>query len=345
MKISYQSPNGPMEVELTAAGLAVTYAQGRIEVPYAGLTAMTLADQLYLQAGPQSTLAIPLSAFASQEHLNAFGRILLEGNPALAGQSRPAAPERDSASADVEDGDEEDDGPTAEELRAFMEKHTRPDGKPGCLLLFLSLISFIKIVTIGRFRAFQDPDEEEVEDFFAEAVRVGDARSLYEAVLAKLDEGRLWASTEVEGLRGDQRCLVSLEFEEHKDQPLTREQVAAYDYMKLNFPRLKPAIIQALMEDNRQMRQRMKADQKARGGAKLAAIGGLLLPPDIKSPEKFEKLLQAPRWELRREQKDGLAYVAVCYNPHWTVNTEGVILHGDRIVYVGSDPDFTHLTD
>lgn len=266
MKISYQSPSGPTEVELTPGGLVVTYAQGRVEVPYVNLTAMKLADQLYLHAGPQSAMAIPLSAFSSQEQLNTFGRALLERNPALAisvdqpatgqpVQSQAATPGQGRDAASGEDDDDEDDGQTAGELRAFMEKHTRPDGRPGCLLLFLSLISFLKIITIGRFRAFQPPTGEETEDFFTEAVKVDDARSLYEAAVARLAEGRLWVYTEVEGLAGDRRCLVSMKFAEHQDQPMTREQVAAYEYMKQNFSRLKPAIIQALMEDNRQMRQ------------------------------------------------------------------------------------------
>lgn len=359
MKISYQSANGPMEVELTASGLTVTYAQGRIEVPYANLTAMSLADQLYLQAGPQSVMGIPLSAFSSQEQLNSFGRIILEHNPALAVSVNPSAsgqtaqgqppaqgPGQAAASNDDEDDDDEDNEQDAEELRAFMEKHMRPDGRPGCLLLFLALISFVKTITIGRFRALKPPTEEETEDFFAEAVKVDDARSLYEAAVARLAEGRLWAYTEVEGLAGDRRCLVSLDFAEHQDQPMTREQVAAYDYMKQNFPRLKEAIIQALMEENRQMREMAKTDSRAQGGGlAIKAARGLLMPPDIKSPEKFEKMLQVPRWELRREHKDGLAYVAVCYTPHWTVNTEGVLLHGDQIVFVGTDPDFFDLPE
>lgn len=358
MKISYQSPNGPMEVELIEGALIVTFPKGQVEVAFRELTDMILADQLYLHAGPQSVLSIPLSAFSSQEQLNAFGRIILEGNPALTVNvdqpapsqiaQGPPATQGQAAATEADDNEEEnddDDEQSAEELRAFMEKHMRPDGRPGCLLLFLALISFVKTITIGRFRASKPPTQEETEDFFAEAVKVDDARSVYEAAVAKPAEGRLWAYTEVEGLNGDRRCLVSLEFTEHQDQPMTREQVAAYEYMKQNFPRLKPVIIQTLMEYNRQMRQQAKAAHQARGGKALQAIGGLLLPPDIKSPEKFEKLLQVPRWELRREQKDGLAYVAVCYDPHWTVNTEGVVLHGDRIVFVGGDPDFEDLSD
>jgi hypothetical protein len=154
------------------------------------------------------------------------------------------------------------------------------------------------------------------------------------------------ADIAVDGL-GD-RVTVFIGFADAETPKLTEAQVRAVDHVRQSYPALRPAVFAALLDAYRQEREMMIG-----GGEELGVVGRAILwvlgipspenmMPELKNEGELAARLFLPSVYVWKYEKDGLAYVAVTFQPEWTVNPFAVVIHGDKVLKAGSHVDMDY---
>ena len=140
--------------------------------------------------------------------------------------------------------------------------------------------------------------------------------------------------------RGGQGAVqVSVMAESPQARP-TREQIAAYAYLKENEARLTEAIVQALFREYPRLRSsRLGCFEDEETGARVL--------PDIGEPRGLERLIGLHTVHVRLEAHEGVAYLGFELGCSWDEEHGlGVVAHRDRVVEIGdASTAFDHFTD
>ena len=310
--------SGFRELNLGPESLVETGSRGRQELAYTQIKNLAVDGQLiYLFYRAEEAIIVPVTAFANAAETSAFFNFLVERNPRLARPSLPQpAPKR------------------------FSSQRGQGSFGWGQVAVIVGLVAFLGAGALGYYFAqgLWLPDmkhsQSQSDELFSGLTRVETPAELAAAVRQSSD--RLsWTYTVVDGLPGDQRCLVDLYFEEGAKREASPEQLAAFSFLKNEYPRLRPAMMAAILTEYQKMRKELVGDETA--GKSL----NMFLFPNIKSVQELQEHLGPPRWRLHPEIKDGQAYASVNFDASWLPDESyGALYLGDKMVYVGYEPEF-----
>ena len=309
---------GLRELSLGPETLVETGSRGRQELAYSQLKNLAVDGQLiYLFFRAEEAIIVPVKALANAAETSAFLKFLVEKNPRLANPDLPQpAPKR------------------------FSSSPKQGSFGWGQAAVIVGLLAFLGAGALGYYfaRGLWAPDlkhsQSQTDELFSGLSRVETPEELAAAV-SRGGDRISWTYTVVEGLPGDKRCLVDLYFEDGEKREASPEQLAAFSFLKKEYPRLRPGMMSALLADYQKMRKELVGDDQ--GGQFL----NMFLFPDIDSVKELEEHLGPARWRLHRETKDGLAYASVNFFASWLPDESyGALFLGDQMVFAGYEPEF-----
>ncbi len=153
------------------------------------------------------------------------------------------------------------------------------------------------------------------------------------------------AETDIEGFGNGVQVFFDLEDEAHP--ALTAAQMRAFDRIRADYPALRGKIMTALLDSFRKEREVAIAQEKNLGArerllAKAMGVDLALMLPDLKTEAELVSRLSASHLNLWCLESDGAGYAVVMFEPDWTVDLIGAVVHGDEVVFAGSEADYRY---
>lgn len=175
-----------------------------------------------------------------------------------------------------------------------------------------------------------------------QTVENGDA---FRELIATSDDELVAAAVSVAGLG---ETLLFFPKDSTPDKQLKASQARALDRFLAAYPRLADRLADALLAGYRIERAKMMTHIEDQSSAEARRalqfihgaprVGDLF--PDFQSSGELLAQLENPHLVFFGEETDGLGYLALAFVPQWSVHPFGAVLHGDRILWTGTQPAY-----